>query len=77
MPSLEHLLRACRAATTDDSLEIILRPRPSVSTGEFLGFFRHRVGGDTGRIRFLKEGSVREWIMASDVVISSYSTSLI
>jgi surface carbohydrate biosynthesis protein len=77
VPSLEHLLRACRAAATDEGLEIILRPRPSVSTGEFLGFFQQRVGGDTGRIRFLKEGSVREWIMASDVVISSYSTSLI
>ncbi len=77
VPSLEHLLRACRAAATDDGLEIILRPRPSVSTGEFLEFFQQRVGGDTGRIRLLKEGSVREWIMASDVVISSYSTSLI
>ena len=77
VPSLEHLLRACRQAATDESLEIILRPRPSVSTGEFLQFFRQRLGDDTGRIRFLKEGSVREWIMASDVVISSYSTSLI
>jgi surface carbohydrate biosynthesis protein len=77
VPSLEHLLRACREAATDEGLEIVVRPRPSVSTREFLGFFRERVGGDTGRIHFLKEGSVREWIMASDVVISSYSTSLI
>lgn len=77
VPSLEHLLHACRQAATDESLEIILRPRPSVSTSEFLQFFRQRLGDDTGRIHFLKEGSVREWIMASDVVISSYSTSLI
>jgi surface carbohydrate biosynthesis protein len=77
VPSLEHLLRACRLAAADEGLELILRPRPSVSTHEFLRFFRERVGEDTGRIRLLKEGSVREWIMASDAVISSYSTSLI
>jgi surface carbohydrate biosynthesis protein len=77
VPSLELFLRACREAATDDDLEVVVRPRPSVSTSEFLEFFRRKVGPDIGRIHFLKEGSVREWIMASDVVISSYSTSLI
>lgn len=77
IPSLEQLLRACRQAATDESLEVVVRPRPSVNTSAFLHFFRQRLGHDTGRLRFLKEGSVREWIMASDLVISSYSTSLI
>lgn len=77
VPSLRQLLEACHLAAADEGVEMIVRPRPSVSSAQFLRFFHEHVGPATGRVRFIKDGSVREWIMASDVVISSYSTSLI
>jgi surface carbohydrate biosynthesis protein len=77
IPSLIELLRACREASRNDDVEIIFRPRPAINTERILDFFQKEIGSDLGRIRIIKEGSVREWVLASDKVISSYSTSLL
>ncbi len=60
-----------------DGVEVVFRPRPANSTERIRSFFREHVGEDFGAIHVIKEGSVREWIVASDLVVSSYSTSLI
>lgn len=77
IPSLKELLKACYSASLRDDVEIIFRPRPAVSTSKIIDFFKKEIGRDLGKIHFIKEGSVREWVLASDQVISSYSTSLL
>ncbi len=56
---------------------IILRPRPATSTAQMLEFVQEAIGTPADRLRVSKSGTVREWILASDVVISSFSTTLI
>lgn len=75
--SLGHLLRWCNEAGGNGELEIIFRPRPATNSQQVEAFFEEHVGAPTEHLHFTKAESVREWIMASDVVISSYSTSLI
>jgi surface carbohydrate biosynthesis protein len=62
---------------SDTGVEIILRPRPSITELEF----DQIVGRLTGKLhegmKIIQDGSVREWILASDVILSSHSTSLI
>lgn len=68
----ENLLRSGLNA------EIILRPRPSITVPEFSRFVnRFSSGKLNGSIKIIQEGSVREWILASDLILSSHSTSLI
>lgn len=77
IPSLKSLLGACLEVSKGNNVEVIFRPRPAVHTSRILKFFKSEVGKDTGNVKFIKEGSVREWILASDQVVSSYSTSLL
>ncbi len=75
--ALADLFRQLSALSSRADLEIIFRPRPAVSMAEMKAFARGALGDVPGGPRFIKEGSVREWILASDAVLSSYSTSLV
>ena len=75
--SLAQLLLWCNEAGRNDGLEIIFRPRPATNSQLMDEFFREHVGAPTRQLHFTKAETVREWILASDVVMSSYSTSLI
>jgi surface carbohydrate biosynthesis protein len=75
--SLAQLLQWCNEAGKHEELEIIFRPRPATNSQLMEDFFREQVGTPTKHLHFTKAETVREWILASDVVISSYSTSLI
>lgn len=75
--SLAQLLQWCNEAGKREELEIIFRPRPATNSQLMEDFFREHVGTPTKHLHFTKAETVREWILASDVVISSYSTSLI
>jgi len=57
--------------------EIIVRPRPVTPAEDFEGSCLEKVGKLPPSFHITKEGTVREWILASDVVMSSISTSLI
>lgn len=61
----------------NSEFEIILRPRPAFSLEYFQNKLKELFPGLSAKIHILKDYSVREWIMASDIVISSFSTSLI
>lgn len=65
------------AAKQNEHIEIILRPRPAFSSGYFMKKVRDVLPAIPDRLNIIKEYSVREWILASDRVISSFSTSLI
>jgi surface carbohydrate biosynthesis protein len=75
--SLSHLMRWCNQAAAHQELEIIFRPRPATNSQHMEDFFKEHVGAPAERLHFTKAETVRDWILASDVVISSYSTSLI
>ncbi len=60
-----------------DGIEIIVRPRPSTTVDEFVSVLRGSLGKIPTGLHLIQGETVREWILASDVVFSSHSTSLI
>ncbi len=64
-------------AAQKTDVEIIVRPHPVVPLSEFLGLFIDAVGPVPQQLHFIKEGTVREWILASDAVAASFSTTMI
>jgi glucosyl-dolichyl phosphate glucuronosyltransferase len=75
--SLKTVLRWCNQTAAEDGVTIIFRPRPAVNSTLMRDFFAEHVGTPARNLHFIKGESVREWILASDAVVSSYSTSLI
>ncbi len=59
------------------NVELIIRPRPSTTVSEFQHSMDLVLGTTPESMHVIQEESVREWILASDIVISSHSTSLI
>jgi surface carbohydrate biosynthesis protein len=74
--SLQAVLGWCARVAQDD-VEIILRPRPSTTHREFEAYAKGVMSEIPERIHIIQKESVREWILASDIVVSSHSTSLI
>jgi len=74
--SLKTVLEWCDRAA-QGNVEIILRPRPSTTQQEFEAFTKRILSHIPERLHIIQKESVREWILASDVVVSSHSTSLI
>jgi surface carbohydrate biosynthesis protein len=60
-----------------DGLELIVRPRPAVPGDVFIKTCVDLLGVIPEHLHIIKEGTVREWILSSDIVMSSYSTTLI
>jgi len=75
--SLADVLRWCQEAAKQGQVELILRPRPATSIEDFRVVARNVLGDIPTRLHIIQSESVREWILAADLVISSYSTSLI
>jgi hypothetical protein len=67
----------CREAATRGEVELIVRPRPATATGVMRARLQESIGRLPEHLRVIKGGSVREWILASDLVVSSFSTTLI
>lgn len=75
--SLKLLLEWCDRAASRPGVELIFRPRPAIHSRQILDFFSREVAPRAPRFRLIKDESVREWVLASDVAVSSYSTTLI
>jgi hypothetical protein len=75
--SLAEVLRWCRSSVLTGNVELILRPRPSTTPVEFRTVVERVLSECPAGIHILQSESVREWILASDIVVSSHSTSLI
>lgn len=58
-------------------VEVIIRPRPSTTSADFSAAILKMLGVFPLELNVIQDGSVREWIIASDIVFSSHSTSLI
>ena len=77
LASLEKVIQWLKQAAVQEDTEIIVRPRPATPEAKFRALFLEAGGPLPKRLHILKGGTVREWIMASDIVASSYSTTLI
>jgi hypothetical protein len=75
--SFAAVLNWCKTAATNHVVEIILRPRPAHASALMDWKIRETIGERPANFHVIKDGSVREWILASDAVVSSYSTTLI
>ncbi|MDP3879959.1 MAG: hypothetical protein Q8Q07_06630, partial [Dehalococcoidales bacterium] len=76
--SLSYLLKWCNETAKHEQLEIIFRPKPVTMLTEMEDFFKERVSSTRAAgLHFIKGESVREWILAGDATISSFSTTLI
>ena len=59
------------------AVELIVRPRPATPEKDFREMLASFGITILPHMRIIKDGTVREWIMASDIVMSSFSTTLI
>jgi len=75
--SLVKLLKWCKSASQLPDTEIIFRPRPSTRQSLIQNFYQNNFGAPPKNLHFIKNESVREWIISSDLILSSISTSLI
>jgi len=58
------------------SYEIVIRPHPSITKENYESIFIEEIGYVPKNIVINKEYSIREWIVSSDIVGSSWSTSV-
>ena len=65
------------SASDIDSIELIIRPRPAIPTERFMETVIEMADNTLEKVHFIKYGTVREWILASDMVISNFSTTLL
>lgn len=70
---LRWLARLCR----EPNVTVVVRPRPATGIEEVRAFATDVLGRLPPALRIIKDESAREWIMACDHVMSSYSTTLI
>jgi|WetSurMetagenome_2_1015567.scaffolds.fasta_scaffold71893_2 hypothetical protein len=75
--SLRALVEWCDALGAAGEVEVILRPRPATNVAEIGAFIEEALGGRAPAFRVIKDRTAREWTLASDLVVSSYSTVLI
>jgi surface carbohydrate biosynthesis protein len=61
----------------DDGWEVVFRPRPSTNTEDLQELVSEVLPDRAPRLHVIKDRSVRDWTLASDHVMSSFSTSLI
>jgi surface carbohydrate biosynthesis protein len=77
MKSFETAMRWCSGLSSRSDVVLLLRPRPATPVEVFRKRTLEVLGAIPDRLRIFQRDSVRDWILASDLVVSSYSTSLI
>jgi len=68
----------CVAAASLGTVELIVRPRPAIDADVFARNLQDAAGSlPRERLHLIKSGNVREWIHASQLVVSNYSSTLV
>ena len=75
--AMTELVRWCQALARTGAAEVVLRPRPATNVAEITEFVSGALDGEAPGFRVVKDRSAREWVLASDITASSYSTVLI
>jgi hypothetical protein len=67
-----------KVAAKNKNFEIIIRPRPLIDIENFKDYIKNNVSESLlENIKIIQEETVREWVLASDIVLSSHSTTLL
>ncbi len=75
--SFEAVMQWCEALANHENIEVIVRPRPATMIDEFVARVKQIVTALPHSLHINQKETVRDWVLASDVVVSSYSTTLI
>lgn len=75
--SMKVLFHALASLDQPDDPVFILRPRPATAASIFAEYIQANEPAALGNVKIIKGESARDWILASDHVISSYSTTII
>ena len=75
--SFQEVARWWRAAAESGGVEVIVRPRPAIPDETFRAGVVEAIGPLPTHLHILKDGTVKEWNLASDLVLSNYSTTLV
>lgn len=75
--SFAETMSWCSRIVADEGVELILRPRPATTPARMAERVEELIGPLPKGFHIIQDETVREWILASDLVVSSYSTSLI
>lgn len=75
--SLESVVQWFGELALTNNVEIIVRPRPATPSDLFRQRLENILPNIPGCLHITKAKTIREWILCSDVIVSSYSTSLI
>ena len=75
--SFRQVMRWFAGLAATGTVEVIIRPRPSTPLADFRRAVEDVLPEIPGAMHIIQGETVREWILASDVVLSSHSTSLI
>lgn len=75
--SFAQAMEWCQRLVAETDVELILRPRPATVPAVMQTRVEALLGPLQARFHVLQDETVREWILAADLVVSSYSTSLI
>ena len=72
---LNEFIKFINEISEKEDIEIIIRPHPGVSIEEYNKKFKEIIGKVPKNIFILKNYTIREWIIVSDIIGSSWSTS--
>lgn len=75
--SLDQVIWWLADVAQKGEFEVIMRPRPYTTVDEFRSVMEKVLSILPPHLHVIQQESVREWILASDLVFSSHSTSLI
>ena len=75
--SFSEVIRWCQSLANTGDVEIILRPRPTTTTQQMQEAIQTQIGNIPEHFYVIKDLTIRDWILAGDIIVSSYSTTLI
>jgi surface carbohydrate biosynthesis protein len=75
--ALREVAHWLKFAAEKADVEIIVRPHPVVPLAQFTNAFIAAAGPLPQHLHFIKDGTVREWILACDANCASFSTTMI
>ncbi len=75
--SLEIVIDWLQKIALAEDIEIIFRPRPAIPLDRYESLFGRKVSSLPPNLHLIKSGSVKEWVLASELVVSSNSTTML
>jgi len=75
--SFEQVIQWCEKLAKQSDVELIVRPRPATLLEDFKSSIVQVIHDIPDHFHVIHQETVRDWIISSDMVISSFSTSLI